>query len=292
MALQIRRLSNSLGAEIVGFKIAEPMSDALCAEVRQAFLDHCILLFRDQDITPEQHIAFTRRFGEIDMNDAVPDYRHPDHAEMVLVSNEAKSGKPSPTRNLGQQWHSDHSQTTRPTLGSLLHAQVVPEVGGDTMFTNMYVVWETLSPTLQVMLEPLSAIHDISRAKHLQDRGAEYLARKRLTTPPIVQPVVRIHSETGRKALYVNEMMVQQFLGMTPEESTGLLQYLFAHSVRPEFTYRHQWRRHDLIMWDNRCTMHNALADYDHSSQRTMYRTALHGEPCGQVYAAPLAQAA
>lgn len=283
MALQIRRLSRALGAEIQNVDLTQPLAASIQDEIRQAFLDYHVLLFRNQDLTPEQHIRFTAMFGEIEKNEAVPDYRHPDHAELVLVSNAPREGKPSPTRNLGQQWHSDHSQTTCPTLGSLLHAQVVPPVGGDTMFTNMYLAYEMLSEPLKKMIDPLFAVHDITRARHLQDRGPEYLAQKRRVNPPVIQPAVRIHPETARKALYVSEMMVANFLGMTIEESEGLLNYLFHHSVRPEFTYRHQWRRHDLLMWDNRCTMHNALADYDPSETRTMLRTALKGEPCGEV---------
>lgn len=281
MTLSIRRLSNALGAEVRDIDIAKTLSEAVKAELREAFLKYHVLLFRDQDLTPEQHIAFTRIFGELDRNEAVPDYRHPQYPEIVLVTNELKDGQPSPTRNIGRQWHSDHSMTLRPTLASLLHAQAVPEVGGDTMFTNMHLAYDTLSDTLKGILDPLWAVHDIIAARHLRGRASDYLEEKRRINPLVAQPVVRIHPETGRKALYVSEMLTTRFVGMTEEESAGLLSYLFAHSVRPEFAYRHQWRRHDLLMWDNRSTMHNALADYEPGQIRTMLRTALVGTPSG-----------
>ncbi len=293
MALKIRRLSNALGAEVQGLSIGEALSEEVRRELRAAFLAHGVLLFRDQDLTPEQHIAFTRVFGELDGNDAVPDYRHPDHPEIVLVTNRAEAGTLSPTRNIGRQWHSDHSMKTHPTLGSLLHAKELPEVGGDTMFANMHMAYDTLSDAMKRMLDPLWAVHDVTAARHLRTRPADYLAEKRRINPPVAQPVVRVHPETGRKALYVSEMLTIRFVGMTEEESAGLLDFLFRHSVRPEFTYRHQWRKHDLVMWDNRSTMHNALADFDQSQIRTMHRTALVGTPSGYVLdEAPAALAA
>ncbi len=283
MPLQIRPLSRALGAEIEHIDIGAPMTPEQQTELRRAFLEHHVLLFREQDITPEQHIAFSSLFGELDKNEAVPDYRHPHFPQIVVVTNAKHNGNLSPTRDIGRQWHSDHSMTMRPTLGSLLHARQVPSVGGDTMFTNMHLSYETLSEPLRKMIEPLNAIHDVTNARHLKGRDAAYLQSKRALNPPVLQPVVRRHPETGRKALYINEMMVTRFQDMSDEESHGILQYLFTHSVRPEFTYRHQWRKHDLIMWDNRCTMHNALADFDPQETRIMYRTALEGEPCGTL---------
>lgn len=283
MNFHVRRLSNALGAEIEGVDLREEQSEEAKAFLRQAFLDHGILLFRNQDITPEQHIQFTRIFGTVETNDAVPDYRHPEHPQIVLVTNEKRDGKLSPTRNIGRQWHSDHSMTTRPTLGSLLHAQELPDTGGDTMFANMYMAYELLSAGLKAMLDPLWAVHDALNARHLRGRPADELAAKRKRIPPVAQPVIRTHPETGRKALYVSEMLTSHFVGMTEDESRPLLEYLFRMSTSPELVYRHQWRRHDLMMWDNRCVMHNALADFDETKTRTMRRTALVGEPLGYV---------
>lgn len=291
MPLKIRRLSNALGAEVMDLSLAAPLSATTREEIRDAWLAHGVLLFRNQDITPEQHIAFSRIFGALDGNDAVPDYRHPDFPEIVMVTNEMIAGKPSPSRDIGRQWHSDHSMKTHPTDGSLLHAKIIPEVGGDTMFACMYTAYEALSDGMKQLIEPLWAVHDVTAARHLQRRPAEYLAERRRITPPVAQPVVRVHPETGRKALYVSEMMTRQFVGMTEDESVGLLNYLFQHSVQPEFTYRHQWRRHDLLIWDNRCTMHNALADFDQRQTRTMYRTALLGSASGYVVGETLAAA-
>ena len=287
MNFRVRRLSNALGAEVMDIDLREEQSEEAKAFLRKAFLDHGILLFREQDITPEQHIRFTSIFGTVETNDAVPDYRHPDYREIVLVTNEKRNGKLSPTRNIGRQWHSDHSMTTRPTLGSILHAQELPETGGDTMFASMYMAYDLLSDGMKKLLEPLWAVHDALNARHLRGRPADELADKRKRIPPVAQPVIRTHPETGRKALYVSDMLTSHFVGMTEEESRPLLEYLFKLSTGPELVYRHQWRRHDLLMWDNRCTMHNALADFDETQTRTMRRTALVGEPLGQLVAEP-----
>lgn len=283
MPREIRRLSYSLGAEVIGVDLTQPISTALAQKLRKVFLDFQVVLFRDQQITPEHHIAFTRIFGEPDKHSTVPDYQHPDHPELLLLTNEKQGNQESGTGKVGQQWHSDLSMTLRPTLGSLLHAQIVPDVGGDTMFTNMYAAYDALSPGLKALLEPLFAVHDGTKARHLAHRDPDYLMTKRRLNPPVAHPVIRVHSETGRKALYVSEMTTTRFLNMTEEESGPLLSYLYAQSVRPEFTYRHQWRRHDLLMWDNRCTMHLAMGNYDSNQTRRMFRTSVMGEPGGHL---------
>lgn len=279
MALQLRRLANGLGAEVMGLDLAR-VGEREFGEINRAWLDHGILLFRGQRLTTPQHIAFSRGFGELDTHESSAPDRHPDYNEVLLITNKPKpSGAPSDTRYTGRVWHSDHSFTPRPALGSLLRAVEIPDVGGDTMFTNMYLAYETLSDGMKQMIADLHGVHTTARKVDDPERLADMKRRN----PPVAQPLVRVHPETGRKALYVGEK-VKQIAGFTAEESKPLLDYLCKHATRHEFVYRHQWRRDDLLMWDNRCTMHIALGDYDETKLRHMERTTVLGTPSGYVY--------
>lgn len=269
--MQFRKLSHALGAEVVDFRITDDCGPEAIEEIKQGFARHQILLFRDQDISFDTHIGFSRKFGPLEDHEGVPEYRHPDYPELVVVTNEGKQR----SQVFGQQWHSDHSMRLHPSMASLLHAHVIPEVGGDTMFANMYAAYDSLSDGMKQLLEPLRAVHSVLGARHLRGLDQETRARKAKNNPPVIHPVVRRHAVTGRPALYVNEMLTTRFDGMTEDESRPLLEYLFAHSTRPEFVYRHKWRKHDIVMWDNRCTMHLALLDYDHSQLRRLFRTTL-----------------
>jgi len=284
MGIEIRRVANGLGARIEGVDLSQAMSEADFARVRQALLDHLVIVFPEQDITPEQHIAFSRRFGELDRHEALPHYRHPDHPEILMITNRKVGGRPSETRNTGRQWHIDLSYTLRPSLGSLLHCREIPSVGGDTMFANMYLAYETLSAPLRRFLDGLDCVHDFTTIKLNSRRDPEQLANMTRLNPPVEQPAVQVHPETGRRSLYVTEMLTSHFAGMTVEESRPLLEYLFAHSVQPEFTFRHRWQVGDIVMWDNRCTMHLALSDFDPSCPRHMLRTTIRGAPSGRLH--------
>lgn len=286
MALNLRRLSYALGAEVCEVDVAAPMSEQRFGEIYRAFLDHGVLLFRDQDITREQHIEFSRRFGELDRHDALPRDRHPQYPELLMVTNRPKpDGSPSDTRYTGRQWHSDLSFTTRPSLGSLLKSYAVPEVGGDTLFANMYLAYETLSDGMKKLIAGLHGIH-LSGTRRLanDNTGVERMLEQKRLNPPVAQPVVRVHPETGRKALYIGEK-VKRFDGMTEEESRPIIDYLVRHATRPEFVYRHRWRRNDILVWDNRCTMHQALGDFDETQLRHLERTTVIGTPSGYVVA-------
>lgn len=280
-SFSLKPLSSALGAEVVGLDMRVPLD----AETVQALVDawhrHIILLFRNQSLTFEEHIAFSRHFGPLDDHAAVPKFRHPDHPEILLVTNFESGGK---RLAVGRQWHSDLSTTTRPAKGSLLHCVELPDVGGDTMFCNMYKAWDSLSPTLQSILDGRYALHDMSVARETQRmRSSEELAEIRRRNPPVYQPIARVHDGSGRKALYVSEMTSVSIEGMTEEESKPLLQYLYDHSVVPENVYRHRWQLGDTMMWDNRSAMHIALSDYDHNQRRIMYRTTLLGQPSGRI---------
>ena len=295
MALNIRKLSYALGAEITGVDLRGVLSDDTIAAIRKAWLEHLVLVLPGQDITPEQHIAFGARFGQLDDHAALYKFRHPDYPEIFLVTTKPKAdGSPSDSRQIGFNWHSDMSYTLRPAMGSLLHCREITEVGGDTMFSNTYVAYDTLSEGFKKLIEPLWAVHDLTYGgRTAEGRDPEITVALRKANPSVMQPMVRVHSETGRKTLYVSEGIANQIVGMTIEESRPILEYLFQHAARPEFVYRHYWRRHDLVMWDNRCTMHNALQNRAPGMIRHMHRVTVLGTPCGQLYReAPAQQAA
>jgi taurine dioxygenase len=283
MTLKLRKLSHALGAEVCDVDVSK-ISEGFFGEIYKAFLDHGILLFRNQDITREQHIEFSRRFGELDRHDALPRDRHPDYPELLLVTNEPKpDGSPSDSRYTGRQWHSDMSFTQVPSLGSLLKSWVVPEVGGDTVFANMHMAYETLSEGMKSMIADLHGIQLAGTRKiNSEQSGVPRAEEQKRLNPPIAQPVVRVHPETGRKALYLGDK-VKRFDGMTEAESKPLIDYLNKHATRFEFIYRHQWRANDIVAWDNRCTMHLALGDFDETQRRHMERTTVLGTPSGYI---------
>lgn len=283
MPLRVRRLAHGLGAEVMGLDLNGDVPASIVAEVRTAWLKHQVLVFPQQNIPAERHIAFSRQLGEVDPVSFAPLFRHPDHSEIMLISNKPQKGKPSQTRNQGRQWHSDTSFSLRPATGSLLHCLEAPDVGGDTQFTNMYMAYDALSDVMKKMLEDLYAVHDSTNTKDARKRDPDVQAELRRLNPLVAHPVVRIHPETGRKALYVSEGQTTHIVGMTEDESAAILEFLFAHSVQPEFIYRHYWRLHDIVMWDNRCTMHLAVR-YDMTQPRHMHRTTLRGEPSGYLY--------
>ncbi len=283
MGITLRRLSAGLGAEVSGLDISQPIDDTTFAEIEQAWRDHLVLLLRNQKLTHDQHIAFSGRFGPLDDHAAIPKFRDPTHHHILPVTNQAIAGRKQP---VGRQWHSDLSTTTRPARGSLLRSEVIPPVGGDTMFTNMYLAYDTLSDRMKAIVDGLDAIHDMTVARHSKGRDPADLAEVRKRNPPIAHPMVRVHPETGKKALYVSEMTTTSIVGLTDEEAEPILHFLYRHCVRPEFTYRHKWQVHDLLAWDNRCTMHLALSDYDIEIPRKLYRTTLLGEPSGYIVGA------
>jgi len=284
MALKTRRLSNALGVELCEIDISKPMSESTFGEIHRQFLDHGILLLRNQNVSREQHIEFSRRFGELDDHASLPRDRHPDYPELLLVTNRPNAdGSPSESRYTGRQWHTDLSYTTVPALGSLLKCYNLPEVGGDTLFANMTMAYEALSDGMKKLIADLHGIHlSGTRKINVADAGAARRDEVMKLNPPIAQPVVRVHPETGRKALYLGEK-VRRFDGMTEEESKPLIDYLNKHSTKPEFVYRHQWRENDILVWDNRCTLHQALGDFDETQLRHMERTTVKGTPSGYV---------
>ena len=284
MALDVRRIGYAMGAEVRGVDFKRSLGDDVIAEIRSLWLEHLLLCFPDQQLSPEELIALTARFGTVDDNRTTAYQRHPDYPEILLVANTPVNGKPWSGYRNGESWHSDLSTTLRPTSATLLLCKRRPSVGGDTMFANMYMAYESLSARMQALIGDLQAIHDLSSVKGIEQRSADELAAIRKLKPPVVHSAVRVHPETGRKALYVSPR-VKRFVGMTEAESRPLVEFLSQHAVQDEFCYRHRWNTNDLVMWDNRCLQHKALGDYAMWSEaREMHRCCLVGERDGMLY--------
>jgi taurine dioxygenase len=266
--MEVRRIAGALGAEILGVDLSRSFS---AEEVRQAFLEHQVIFFRDQKLDPAQFMAFARAMGrpiEYPFVKGIAGF--PEVIEVKKLEHER--------HNFGGIWHSDTAYLDEPPMGSMLLAREVPPHGGDTEFANQYLAYETLSSQLQKLLSGLKAVNTSAKANVTRTRedrikeqggsGKDFEAE---------HPVVRTHPETGRKALYVNTGHTVRFAGMTEEESAPLLEFLFQHQVKPEFTCRFSWRVGSLAFWDNRCTQHNPINDY-HGHRRVMHRITLAGD--------------
>lgn len=274
--IRVEPVAGALGAEILGVDLTQPLDDDEFAVIRQAFHDHAAIFFRDQEITPEQHVTLARRFGPINVNRFfTPVEGHPEVAEVRK--------EPDQKKNIGEAWHTDHSYDEVPALGSMLLAREVPDHGGDTMFASMYLAYEALSDGCKRMLDGLRAVHS---SRHIFGHEAAYrgtdlegrIHNPEAATQDAVHPVVIRHPETGRKALYVNKSFTVGIEGWSAEESAALLSFLYEHGARPEFTCRFRWRNGSIALWDNRCTWHYAVNDY-HGQRRLMHRVTIEGVP-------------
>ena len=270
--LELRPVSGAVGAEIHGVDLAEPIIDETLNTIRNTLADRGVVFFRDQLLTPEQHIAVARRFGHINLNRF---FAHADgYPEIALVVKE-----PHQTKNIGGGWHTDHSYDREPALGSILYAREVPPSGGDTLFASMYAAYEALSDSLKKTLEGLRARHSSRHVFGVERADMKgRIGNPELATQDAVHPVVITHPESGRKALYVNPGFTLGFEGWTEDESRPLLDYLYRHAVKPEFTCRFQWRKGSLAFWDNRATWHYAANDYQ-GEHLLMHRITLDGGP-------------
>ncbi len=273
-SLEVAPIAGALGAEIVGIDLTQPLDEPTFGAIRQAFHDHSVIFFRDQAITPEQHIAFARRFGPINVNRFFTPVDG--HAEIAEVRKE-----PDQKKNIGEAWHTDHSYDEIPALGSMLVARDVPDHGGDTMFASMYAAYDALSDGMKHMLGGLRAVHS---SRHIFGPEARYhdtdmktrLRNPQDATQDAVHPVVIRHPDTGRKALYVNGNFTTGIEGWNADESAALLAFLVRHGQRPEFTCRFRWRTGSIALWDNRSTWHCAVNDY-HGQRRLMHRITIEG---------------
>jgi len=270
--IRARRIAGALGAEISGLDLSKPLPEKPLARLRELWLEHLVVFFRDQPLTPKQFLAFATQIGEpveYPFVKGLPDC--PKIIEVKKLEHERVA--------FGGIWHSDTAYLERPPMASMLLARELPPAGGDTLFANMYLAYETLSAGMQKLLAGLKGVNSSLKADASKTRE-DVLKHSRKELPRVFEaehPVVRKHPETGRKALYVNSGHTVRFAGWTEEESAGLLDFLFRHQVRPEFTCRFSWQPGSIALWDNRCAQHNPVNDY-HGYRRVMHRITLAGD--------------
>jgi taurine dioxygenase len=264
--LTARPMSPMIGAELHGVDLREELSDSVIAEIRAALLQYKVVFFRDQDVSPKQHVAFARRFGELEIHPATPKDQ-PD-PEFLRIAHGPES------RGSENVWHSDVTWRETPSLGSILRAIEVPEYGGDTLFANMEAAYDGLSPAMKDWVSTLSAVHDIARvfAKKLKKSPEELHAQ----FPTQTHPVVRTHPETGKRSLYVNTAFTSHIVGLSAKESDWLLGHLYSQASLPEYQCRFVWRANSIAFWDNRSSQHYAASDY-FPAVRIMERVTVQG---------------
>jgi taurine dioxygenase len=275
--IKAKPLSREVGAEISGVDIAAGINDEQFAEIRQAYIDYGVIFFRHQFITPDQHIEFARRWGEINVNRFFqPVKTHPMIAEVRK--------EPDQKANIGGAWHTDHSYDQIPAMGSILYAREVPTLGGDTLFASMDAACEALSEAMKNTLLGLRAVHSSRHVfgesafddRDLDDLGGRY-RNAAAATQDAVHPVIIRHPLSGRPALYVNADFTVKFEGWTKDESQALLNFLYQHAQQNEFTCRFHWQKGSMAIWDNRATQHYAMNDYQ-GELRLMHRITIEGE--------------
>jgi taurine dioxygenase len=269
-ALTVRQVSGSIGAEITGVDLSEPLAPGIRNLIRQTLADRGVVFFRDQSLTPNQHITLARQFGDINVNRF---FAHAEgYPEIALVVKEREQ-----TKNIGGGWHTDHSYDQIPALGSMLYARQVPPAGGDTLFASMYAAYDALSDGLKQTLAGLQAVHS---SRHVFGKVTDEMKGRYRNPEAAVQdavhPVIITHPESGRKALYVNPGFTLRFEGWALDESRALLSYLYQHAVRPEFCMRFVWQNSSMAFWDNRSTWHYAVNDYQ-GERRLMHRITIEG---------------
>ena len=275
--IEVKPISGACGAVISGIDISQDLDEQRLNEVKRAFHENLVIFFHNQDITEEQHKTFGRKFGTLNIHPRYVPLE--DHPEIIPIRKD-----PAHTTNVGGIWHQDLTHLKEPPLGSILYALEVPSAGGDTMFANQYLAYEALSNGMKDLLDGMVAVHDnlIQSPKISANRNSTRSSKLREDLeeedePEMEHPVVVIHPETGRKALYVNSIRTRRFKDMTEEESKPLLNYLVEHSYQPEFTCRFKWKKGSVAFWDNRCLMHFALNDYP-GQRRYMNRVTVNGK--------------
>jgi taurine dioxygenase len=281
MTIEVYPLHDALGAEVRGVDLSRDIAPEDFKAIHRAHLDHGILLFRDQDLTPEQHKGFSLRFGPPEIH-VVSWYRLPGHPEIIVVSNKkGADGKPLGLEDAGRYWHSDMSYLPTPALGSILYAREVPPTGGDTKFAGMHAAFDALPADRKAQLSKMRAIHHFgSRWYREKDKAGirpPMTKEEEEKTPPVDHPIIRTHPENGRKSIYAGGFTMG-VVGMEQEAALEFLDELEAFVSQPQFVYTHQWRAGDVVFWDNRCTMHHAT-NYDAKNHtRHIHRTTIKGD--------------
>ena len=280
MTLEIAPLSDVMAAEVTGVDVSKAGEEEF-RQIHRAHLDHGVIVLRDQHLTPEQQIAFSRRFGDLDYQ-VLDQYSLPGLREILVLSNKKVDGKPLGLPDGGRRWHTDMSYNDEPPLGSLLYGLEVPPEGGNTKFANMYAAYDALPEDLKQSIAGLRAVHDYQRHyKKADEKSGGNRAKLRddqiESLAPAVHPIVRTHPETGRKSLYIDEGHTVGIDGMDDDEAAALIRRLYEHGIQPQFVYSHAWRQFDLVFWDNRCVMHQAQPYDQDKYVRHMHRTTVKG---------------
>lgn len=282
--MRLTRLGAALGAEIAGIRVTGEADESLIGAITEALLEHQVLVIRDQDLSPEQQVAFSRRFGDLVVR-VSGEFLHPDYPEVLILCNRKVDGNyvGATGAYAGELWHTDLTYAERPSMGSMLHALEVAEEGGDTAWANMYLAYDTLPEETKRRIDGLKAIHVRDRRRN--PRGLPGVGFDRdvdkyydVEVPDSVHPVVRTHPVTGRKSLFVTPRFAVAIEGMDDAEAQPLLDELFAHQIRPDFIYQHKWRVGDLVFWDNRCTAHLAVGGIVPPGIRHLHRTSIAGD--------------
>jgi alpha-ketoglutarate-dependent 2,4-dichlorophenoxyacetate dioxygenase len=275
--LTMRPLSPVMGVEISGVVVSGPVDDATFAAINDAFLRHLLVCFPGQTLDQTQHVAFSRRFGDLQVH-VLDQYRSPTHPEIYVLSNVKKTGETTgehPDKGT-LVWHSDLSFQARPALATMLYGIEVPKVGGDTLYANMYAAYDALPEAMKKRIAGLRAIHDLDASR--QRAGAPPMTEKqRQEAPPVEHPLVRTHPGTRRKCLYISHHAMR-IANMPEAEGVALLEELMVHATQPQFVCAHRWKQGELVMWDNRCTMHKATGYDARGERRVMNRTVVKGD--------------
>ena len=283
MSIRVNPISSAMGAEIVGLDVVTQFDDEAFTMVEKAFHDHMMIAIRGQSLSPEAQIAFSRRFGPLEIQSNA-DYAAPGHPEVLIISNDLVDGKPVGLIDAGDYWHTDSQSRPIPSRATILHAIKNPNQGGDTLFANMYAAYDTLPYEVKQRISGLHGVNASSKLKNprvvvsKRRPDADQFYASRLAKPDAIHPIVRVHPVTKRKSLYISPRFTIAIAELPDEEGQPLLDMLFAHQMRPEFRYDHEWRDGDLVMWDNRCLLHCASGGYAYPDVRRMHRTVIAGE--------------
>jgi taurine dioxygenase len=276
MAMEIRRLTSHAGAEAVGLDLTRSVPVEAKAALNRAFVEHSVLVIRDQALTPAQVLTAVELFGPV-FHQHNTKFALPECPRIHYISNQDRF--PDGTRYIpGEGWHTDHSNDTRPPKATVLHAVRLPDRGGDTQFANMAAAYAALPGATQDRIAGLMGIHVYQSSHSARKLMGLSDANKERVPNAVLHPIVRTHPENGRKSIYINPIRIEGIVGMDHKEALPLLDELLEHVTREEFQYRHEWRPGDLVMWDNRCLLHKANGDYDMDQTRYLYRVMLQGD--------------
>jgi taurine dioxygenase len=268
--ISVEPLSPTVGAEVEGFRMDGDCSSSCIAEIRQALLEWKVIFFRDQEVSPEDHIAFGRRFGELEIHPFAPN--HPEHPEIVVIHHDEKS------KSGQNSWHSDVTWREEPSLGSILRGRVIPDVGGDTLFADMQAGYEGLHADIREQIDGMTAVHSYTRVFG-HNLSPDEQVRMRAKFPDVRHPVVRTHPETGARSLYVNFSFVSHLEGLEEEASHRLLRKLYRQATIPEYQCRFRWKQDSVAFWDNRAVQHYAAFDYRPATRRVERVTVVGDRP-------------